>query len=129
MPDKLHTLNNRGAWGQTEAHRLVLDENYCNGSLRADAILPSDDGGSTLFRNDAQLKPCNKFHQQRYAATAHPKEVEAAKKSAAMRIFECDAEACSLWAMEERNQKPRARPVTRKVSHTYVSLKGKCEKN
>jgi len=56
----------------------------------------SDERDSTLSWNVAQPQLCSRIHQQRYAATAHPKELEAAKESAAMPNFECDAAACSL---------------------------------
>ena len=108
LPDKSHNLNSHGALGQTEAYRLVVDQHRCNGSLHGDEIPPSDDGGNTLFRNVAQLKTCNRNHQQRYAATAHPTEGEAAKESAAMLSFECDAEACSLGhgGWKSKNSEP-----------------------
>jgi len=57
---------------------------HCNPQQRENAIHESDDGDRTLFGNVAQPKAYNKIHQQRYAATAHPTEVEAAKESAAM---------------------------------------------
>ena len=76
----------------------------CNSQQRENPIHGNDYGDSTSFRNVAQPKAYSTIHQQRYAATAHPKEVEAARESAAMSNFECDAEACSLWAMENRNK-------------------------
>ena len=95
MPDKSHNLSNREAANRTATDRRDLDENH-NLSRRDDATRSSDDGDSTLFEYVAQPQLRSKTHQQRYAATAHPTEGEAAKESAAMLSFECDAEACSL---------------------------------
>ena len=96
LPDKWHILNNRAApgWMETRCRQCYLSR--CNSQQRDNAVSWSADGDGTLFRNVAELWTCNRIHRQRYAATAHPTEVEAAKESAANLDFECDAEACSL---------------------------------
>ncbi len=95
MPDKLHNLSNREAFDRTVCHGRCFVRNR-NRLKHDDANRSSDDGNSMLFRNAGQPKLRSKIHQQRYAAKAHPTEGEAAKESAAMLNFECDAAACSL---------------------------------
>ena len=96
LPDKSHKLNNRAELGRQVTCCRQSYLSRCNSQRRGNAISWSDDGDSTLFGNVAQLRTCNRIHRQRDAATAHPTEVEAAKESAAMSNFECDAGACSL---------------------------------
>jgi len=94
--DKWHNSNNRAGLGWKVTLRRQIYLSRCNPQQRDRPISSSDDGDSTLFGNVAELRTYSKIHRQRYAATAHPTEVKAAKESAAMSNFECDAEACSL---------------------------------
>lgn len=84
LPDKSHNLSSHEGQGQKATDRRVLAGNCCNCWQRDHAIHRSVDGDSTLFRNVAQPGLRNKTRQQRYAATAHPMEGEAAKELAAM---------------------------------------------
>ena len=92
LPDRLHSLSNREASHLTASNPMTFDLR----KKREHAIRLSGDGKNTLETRVAHPQTCNTSHPQRYAAKAHPTEVEAAIESAAMQIFECDAEACSL---------------------------------
>ena len=83
LPDKSHNLCNREAMNRTVPDRRDFVGN-CNRLRREDADRASDDGDSRLSRNVAQLQLYSTIRQQLYAATGHPKEVEAAKERAAM---------------------------------------------
>jgi hypothetical protein len=92
LPDKLHSLSNREASLRTRADLMNSNVQPQHGH----AIQWSGDGRNTLERRFEHPNTRNTIRPQRYAAKAHPTGVEAAKKSAAMQIFECNAEACSL---------------------------------
>lgn len=123
LPGKLHSSSNR------EASRLTLSNltNLHSHTTRGHATQRSGDDRNTLQRRFARPKTRNTNRPQRYAAKAHPTGVKAAKKSAAMQIFECNAEACSLGHGGWKSKTPSP-TSTLSVLHAYAAIKGKCWK-
>ena len=103
LPDKSHNSCNHEVF-----HLIALSLTSVHQLIHGCATSMSDDGRNTLGASLQRPQTRNTIHPQRNAATGHPKEAKAATKSAAMSIFECNAEACSLWAIEvrKRNSEP-----------------------
>lgn len=81
LPDKSHNLSSHAVRNRKATDHRVL---CCNWWQRDHAIQRNDDGDSTVSPGVAPRTSCSNTHQQRYAATAHSTEAEAAKESAAM---------------------------------------------